>query len=245
MDPRVGDGNAARGADRVARADRPAVFDERARGGGVVRDGFVDRPMLLVGREMATLGLDARRAEADQRADNGAGALGLARGEFRMVKAPDDPVGALVNDEQVDDADDVALAQALELGEHLAAEVGLVEADDEELDGSERHGGRLLAQPPSTLRFAIRNSSGERTPSSWSAFNSLSCSTTSGPGATGAWGARTSVCRLASSCFRRASSKPAWKPTPPSIIGARLSGLSGISPGYLAAGRAHHSLGGR
>ncbi len=56
-----------------------------------------------------------------------------------MVQAPDDTVGALVHDQQVDDADDVALAQALELGEHLAAEVGPVEADDEELDGSERH----------------------------------------------------------------------------------------------------------
>jgi hypothetical protein len=54
-----------------------------------------------------------------------------------MVQAPDDTVRALLNDQEVDDADHVALAQALEFGEHLAAEVGPVEADDEELDGSE------------------------------------------------------------------------------------------------------------
>jgi hypothetical protein len=53
MDPRVGDRNAARCADRVARADRPAVLDERDRGGGVVRDRLVERPELLLGRELA------------------------------------------------------------------------------------------------------------------------------------------------------------------------------------------------
>ena len=102
-------GDAARGADRVARGDRPAVLDERDRGGGVVRDRLVDRPELLVGREVAALGLDARGAEADQRADDRAAALGLAGGEVGMVQAPDGPVGALVNDQQVDHADDVAL----------------------------------------------------------------------------------------------------------------------------------------
>ena len=116
MDPRVGDRDAPRGADRVARADRPAVLDERDRRSGVVRDGFVERPELLLGREVTVLRLDARRAEADQRADDGAGAFRLAGGVVGMVQAPDDAVRALVNDQQVDDADDVALAQALELG---------------------------------------------------------------------------------------------------------------------------------
>jgi hypothetical protein len=152
MDPHVGDRNAARGADRVAQADRPAVLDERDRGGGVVRDGLVEAPELLLGQEAAALGFDARRAEelagldpllarraeADQCADNGADALGLAGGEVGMVQALDDTVGVLVNDQQVDDANDVALTQALELAERVAAEVGAVEADDEELDGSER-----------------------------------------------------------------------------------------------------------
>lgn len=69
MDPRVGDRNAAGGTDGLARADRPAVLDERDCGGGVVRDSLVQRPGLLPGREAASVGLDARRAEADQRAD--------------------------------------------------------------------------------------------------------------------------------------------------------------------------------
>ena len=133
----------------------------------------------------------------------------------------------------------VALAQALELGEHLAAEVGPIEADDEELDGSERHGSRPRSAA-STLRFAIWNSSGERTPSSWSAFKPLSCSMTSGPAPPEAGGA-TTACRWASSCFCRASSKPAWKPTPPSIIGARLSGLSSISPCYCVSAATRQS----
>src|SRR5688572_14146414 len=76
MDPRVGDRNAARGVYRVARADRPPMLDERDRGGGVVRYDLVERPELLLCRELAALGLDARRVEADQRANNGAGALG-------------------------------------------------------------------------------------------------------------------------------------------------------------------------
>ena len=195
MDRGVGDRNAARGADRVAQADRPAVLDERDRGGGVVRNGLVEGPEPLLGREVATVGL-ARRAEADQRADNGADTVGLAGGEVGMMQTLDGTVGALVNDQQVEDADDVALPQALELGEHVAAEVGPVEADDQELDRSEGHGGRQLAQPVSTLRFAIWNSSGERAPSSRSAFSALSCSTTSG--AADARAARTAACRWAS-----------------------------------------------
>ena len=208
MDPRVGDGNAARGADRVARADRPAVLDERDRRGGVVRDGLVERPELVLRRGVTGLGLGAllaRRAEADQRPDRLAGAPGLTRGQVGMVQALHHTVGALVHDQQVDDPDDVVLTQALELGEHLAAEIGPVEADDEELDGSEGHGGRVLAQPASTLRFATWNSSGVSTPSSSSAFRSPSCWTTSRPGA-GA--ARAAACRWRCICSMRALSTP-------------------------------------
>ena len=61
---RVGDRNAARGAYRVARADGPAVPDERDRGGGVVRVAS-SRDQTPPRREMAALGLNARRAEAD------------------------------------------------------------------------------------------------------------------------------------------------------------------------------------
>ena len=140
----VGDRDAARGADRVARADRPAVLDERDRGGGVVRDGLVEGPELLLGRCVAASaapGVAPRPISAPTTAP----APSASPAVSRLVQAPDLAVGALVDDQQVDDADDVALAQALELGEHLAAEVGPVEGDDEELDGS--HRGRLLSRP--------------------------------------------------------------------------------------------------
>ena len=41
-----------------------------------------------------------------------------------MVQALDDTVGVLVDDQQVEDADDVTFAQTLELGEHLAVKSG-------------------------------------------------------------------------------------------------------------------------
>jgi hypothetical protein len=40
--------------------------------------------------------------------------------------------------QRVDDADGVALAQPLELGDDLAVEVGLLEAQHDELNGSNR-----------------------------------------------------------------------------------------------------------
>ncbi len=138
------------------------------------------------------------------------------------MQAPDLAVGALVDDQQVDDADDVALAQALELGEHLAAEVGPVEGDDEELDGS--HRGRLH-QSPRTLRFAEPELLRREHPVVEERLQVLELlddvALRRDLGA--------AACRRAASCFRRASSSPYWKPTPPSIIGARLSGLSTIS----------------
>ena len=48
-------------------------------------------------------------------------------------------VGVLVDGERVDDAHRVALAQPLELGDDLAVEVGVVEAQNDQLDGSDCH----------------------------------------------------------------------------------------------------------
>ena len=50
------------------------------------------------------------RAEPDQRADDSARTLGLAGAEVRTVQAPDDTVGVLVDDQQIEDPDDGALA---------------------------------------------------------------------------------------------------------------------------------------
>jgi hypothetical protein len=91
------------------------VLDERDCGGGVVPDGLVERPKLVL--ELATIGvLVARGVEPGQRAHHSAGAL--AGGEVGAVQALDDILRVLVNDQQVDDAHDVALTQPLQLGEH-------------------------------------------------------------------------------------------------------------------------------
>jgi len=54
--------------------------------------------------------IPVRRAEPDQRADDNARTLGLAGAEVRTVEAPDDTVGVLVDDQQIEDPDDGALA---------------------------------------------------------------------------------------------------------------------------------------
>ena len=47
--------------------------------------------------------------------------------------------GVLVNGQRVDHAYGVALAQPLELGDDLAVEIGLREAQHDQLKGSDRH----------------------------------------------------------------------------------------------------------
>jgi len=55
------------------------------------------------------------------------------------VLDPDVPGGVLVDGQRVDHADRVALAQPLELGDDLAVEVGPLEAQHDQLNGSNRH----------------------------------------------------------------------------------------------------------
>ena len=57
------------------------------------------------------------------------------------------PGGVLVDGQRVDDADRVALAQALELVDDLTVEVGVVEPQDDELYGSDCHGTSILDAP--------------------------------------------------------------------------------------------------
>ena len=47
--------------------------------------------------------------------------------------------GVLVDGQRVDDADGVALAQALELGDDLAVEIRLLEAQHDQLDRANCH----------------------------------------------------------------------------------------------------------
>ncbi len=63
----------------------------------------------------------------------------LVLGEVAEVGDLDLPVGVLVHGERVDHADGVALAQALELGDDLAVELGVLEAQHDQLDRSDGH----------------------------------------------------------------------------------------------------------
>ena len=80
-------------------------------------------------------------AEADQRADDAAELLRLVAAEVAQVLDLELPGGVLVDGERVDDAHGVALAQAFQLGDDLAPEVRVIEAEHYELDRSDGHVG--------------------------------------------------------------------------------------------------------
>src|SRR5204862_4878995 len=63
----------------------------------------------------------------------------------------------LVHRERVDDAHRVALAQALELGDDLAVELGVIEPEDDELYRPDRHGAPFVA---SAGRFMLAGRGG-------------------------------------------------------------------------------------
>ena len=93
----------------------------------------------------ALLALDP---EADQRADLAAELDRLVLGEVAEVLHLDLALGVLVDGERVDHPHRVALAQPLELGDDLAVEVRVLEAQHQELNRSDCH---LVPFPRSTL----------------------------------------------------------------------------------------------
>ena len=69
-------------------------------------------------------------------------------------------VGVLVDGQRVDHADGVALAQPLELGDDLAVEVRVLEAEHDQLYGSDRHGaplGRMGLTDPRGERLRVHH----------------------------------------------------------------------------------------
>ena len=89
----------------------------------------------------ALLALDP---EADQRADLGAELDRLVLRQVAEVLDLELALGVLVDGQCVDHADRVALAQPLEFADDLAVELGVLEAEHDQLDGSDRHGCTLL-----------------------------------------------------------------------------------------------------
>ena len=124
------------------------MLEQDQRGGRIVRDVLEDIPRVVVGehvdavrrrlgarlraRDHPFLALDP---EADQRADLAAELDRLILGEVAQVRDLDLAVRVLVHRERVDDAHGVAFPQALQLGDDLAVELRMVEAEHNECTG--------------------------------------------------------------------------------------------------------------
>src|SRR6185369_15433297 len=83
--------------------------------------------------------LVALDAEADEGADLAAELSRLLLGQVAQMLDLDLAVRVLVDRERVDHAHRVALTQPFELGDDLAVELGMVKAQHDELDRSNRH----------------------------------------------------------------------------------------------------------
>ena len=133
-DPVVRELDAGRAVDRVEQRLRPEVLEQDEHGGHVLRQRLRDAEDVVLVEEVAVgeLGRARHRALLDP-----GGAGGRVAGERADVGAERDrllPVEVgrgrdhhvaelvLAHEQQVDDADDLRLLQALELGEDLALE---------------------------------------------------------------------------------------------------------------------------
>ena len=138
--------------DGVAQRNRPVVLEQDQRRRRVVRDVLEHVPRVLVGEDVHAV---AHRLRARPRAGLDPSSPSMPRpisaptlvpssiassiGQVAQVRHLDLSGGVLVNRKRVDDAHRVALAQALELLDDLAVELGMVEPEDDELDWSDGH----------------------------------------------------------------------------------------------------------
>src|SRR5262245_8545748 len=101
-------------------------------------------------------GLDsllALHAEADERARDGAELFGLFLGEVRPLDFLDVAFRVFSDGDEIDQPHDLAVAQPIELGEDLALEFRIFEADHDHLNRPKRHQGLLSVYPgTATLR---------------------------------------------------------------------------------------------
>src|SRR5512132_1629380 len=147
-----GDGETACADDGVTEPDRPAVLEQDERGGGVVRELLEDVPGLFLvdhvdaiccglgaGDRTGLHALLAARSETEEPADHGAELHRLVLGELAALQYGDLTLRILEDDERVDHAHRIALAQPFELVDDLAPEIGLVEPEHQQLNRSDRH----------------------------------------------------------------------------------------------------------
>ena len=98
----------------------------------------------------------ARRPEADQGPDRRAEGERLVGIEVAALDRLDHTVLRLADGEEVDEPNDVAVAQALELGPDLPVELGVLEGDDEDLDRADRSWAEPTAEPVRLARLELR-----------------------------------------------------------------------------------------
>src|SRR5439155_5677716 len=134
--------------DRLAQGDGPAVLDQGDPRGGAGRNGVSEVPDLLLAVDMALL----QRGRAESRALLGALLAGSPQSQQRArerselgsfilrqvahLGCGELAVLALGDEQQVDQAHDVVLAQALQLAEDLPRELAVPESDHQQLYGS-------------------------------------------------------------------------------------------------------------
>src|SRR5207302_937813 len=110
-------------------------------------------------------------AESDEGADEGSVLRRLVGGQVARFERPDLAAVGLLDDDEVDESDDVLLAEACELRKDLTSQPVSVELEDQHLDRTEFHGllpilssGRQL--PARIFCFWASNSAWVRAPAS-------------------------------------------------------------------------------
>jgi hypothetical protein len=152
VDEAIGDTEAARTGDRVAKRDRPAVLEQDDRRGRVVRDVVDDVPRFFLGEDVDAVGsrlgaglrpgfgaLEAAGPETDERSDGRAELGRLVVAQVGALQDRDVALGVFVDREAVDHANRVVVLQPVELGQDFTLEVRLVEPQDQQLNGSDCH----------------------------------------------------------------------------------------------------------
>src|SRR6266516_3060343 len=151
-DEPVADPEPVRARDRVPQRHRPVVLQQDKRGRGVIRDVLQHIPLIpaehvdpLLGglfRARGRAGLHpflTVDAEPDESADLAADLDRLCLGQVGQMLDLQVAIGILVHGEGVDHPHHAVLVQPLQLGDHLAVKVGVLEAQHDELHRSNSH----------------------------------------------------------------------------------------------------------
>src|SRR5271166_5268591 len=144
VNPGVGQRDPASAPDGITQRDRPPMLHQRHRGHGPRRDHVRYRPHRLAEHAAFHRRLGAQRGpdlgalfpgrpEPHQRARDGAQLSRLTDREVAGLDLGQVAILALGHDYQVNQPDDLQLAQPVQFSEDLPARVGVLESDDDNL----------------------------------------------------------------------------------------------------------------